>query len=578
MPARVVAASPGSFDAERLRPVGRIGGGARPLAPGPRDALITALGAEASVLDGGQPGQLVADYDACWLGDRPVASTEAFATRRSAEGLREIDGAFALAWVDADGALCLARDPIGERSLFYALTPAGYVFASTVRALLATGLVPRTIDPVGVAQYLACAYVPGERTLVDGIRAVMPGEIVRLTSGGVTRTQYWSPPGETQMLPVSHADQLRQELRERIETAVLRRLNQHERMGCSLSGGLDSSLVVAVARHVSKAPLETFSISFGDKYPNELAWSTMVAEHCGTDHTILEISPAAVVHHMDDVAACFDRPVGDPLSVPNGLLFREATQHVGVLLNGEGGDPCFGGPKNLPMVLAELYGDARNRPGERFQRERTYLRAHERAYDDIAALLTAEARERIAGDVLESELAPLFADPRWGTFVNKLMMMNLVLKAGHHILPKVDALSGSFGVRGRSPLLDRPVVETAFTIPPQLKLHGAVEKYLLKAAVEDLLPRPILDRPKSGMGVPVESWFYGPLRNYAHERLLDGLPKFGIFERTFLERLLSPKTTGLRERRGPKIWLLITLEAWLRRVLAAPPSTDSSAS
>jgi asparagine synthase (glutamine-hydrolysing) len=561
------------FESTRRRPVGRIGGCTRALSPEAREALTTTLGSGASLLEAGQPGQWVVDFDACWLGQRHVGSSEAFATRLNPAGLREIDGAFALAWVSSDGALCLARDPVGERSLFYARTPDGYVFASTVRALLATGLVPRAIDPVGVAQYLACAYVPGERTLVDRVWAVMPGEIVRLGTSGVSRAPYWSPPGETDMLPVSQAEHLRADLRKRIETAVLRRLPEGEPVGCSLSGGLDSSLVVAVARHVSKAPLHTFSISFGDKYPNELAFSSMVAEHCKTDHTILELSPEVVVRHMDDVAASFDRPVGDPLSVPNALLFREVTERVGVLLNGEGGDPCFGGPKNLPMVLAELYGDAKNAPGDPFARERTYLRAHERAYDDIGELLTPEARERIAGDVLERELAPLFADPRWGTFVNKLMMMNLVLKAGHHILPKVDALSGRFGVRGRSPLLDRQVVECAFTIPPQLKLHGAVEKYLLKAAVQDLLPRPILDRPKSGMGVPVESWFYGPLRNHARERLLEGLPKFGIFERPFLERLLSPKNTGLRERRGPKIWLLITLEAWLRRVLGESAST-----
>lgn len=572
--ARVVSALPeGPFESARHRLVGRIGGCTRALAPGPRDALSGALGAGASLLDGGRPGALVADFDACWLGERSVASIEAFATRLHPEGLREIDGAFALAWVEPDGALCLARDPVGERSLFYARTAQGYVFASTVRALLATGLVPRSIDPVGVAQYLACAYIPGARSLVEGIWAVMPGEIVRFAAGEVSRAPYWSPPAETQMLPVSQAQTMRLDLRERLEAAVLRRIPEGEVVGASLSGGLDSSLVVAVARHVCKAPLQTFSISFGAKYPNELAFSSLVAEHCGTEHTIVEITPEAVVRHMDDVAACFDRPVGDPLSVPNALLFREVSEHVGVLLNGEGGDPCFGGPKNLPMVLAEIYGDAKNAPGDRFARERTYLRAHERAYDDIGELLTAEARERIAGDVLERELAPLFADPRWGTFVNKLMMMNLVLKAGHHILPKVDALSSSFGVRGRSPLLDRHVVEAAFTIPPQLKLHGAVEKYLLKQAVYDLLPRPILDRPKSGMGVPVESWFYGPLRGYARERLLDGLPKFGIFERAFLERLLSPKSTGLRERRGPKIWLLITLEAWLRRVLGDPPST-----
>lgn len=576
-PRILTAEAGGRFEASRRRPVGRIGGSTGPLPDAAREALSAALGPAATLLCGGPPGAVIADFDACWAGGERLRAAGDFAGRLGGSGLLEIDGAFALAWAAADGALCLARDPVGERCLFYARVGGEYLFASTVRALLATGLVPRVVDPVGVAEYLAYAYVPGERTLVEGIRAVLPGEILRLERGRaasgegprLSRTVYWSPPGESAMLPVSEEESLRRSLRDRIEAAVARRLPEGETVGASLSGGLDSSLVVALAQRACADPIRTFSISFGPGYPNELAFSSMVAEHCRTDHTILELPPEVVARHVDDVAACFDRPVGDPLTLPNALLFRHVTEHASVLLNGEGGDPCFGGPKNLPMVLAELYGDARNAgyTGE-CARERTYLRAHQRGYDDLPDILTAEAKERIRGEVIERELSPLFADERWNTFVNKLMRINLVLKGGHHILPKVDALSGAFGVRGRSPLLDRHVVEAAFMIPPQLKLRAAEEKYLLKRAVADVLPAPIIHRPKSGMGVPVGAWFDGPLRAQARERLLDGLPRFGIFERRFLEQLFAPGE--MKQRRGPKIWLLLTLEAWLRRVLGEP--------
>jgi asparagine synthase (glutamine-hydrolysing) len=574
MDVRVVRATPGSFAAPRQRSVGRIGGSSGAMSPEARVALAEALGPGSTILDA---NQLVVEFDACEADGHALTSASDFATRLTPAGLASIEGAFAVAWMTPDGALHLARDPIGERSLYYARAASGWVFASSLRALLAAGLVPRCVDRVGVAEYLSYAYVPGSRTLVEGVRAVVPGTILHLDNEGVSSTRYWSPPGESEVHPISAEDEMRVDLRARLEAAVLRRLPAgSEPIGASLSGGLDSSLIVALAQRLAGRTIQTFSISFGPGYPNELTYSSMVAEHCGTKHTILELPPDAIVHHIDDVAAAFDRPIGDPLTVPNALLFREVTGHVGVLLNGEGGDPCFGGPKNLPMILAELYGDARNAPGDPFARERTYLRAHQKCYDDLPALLDANARAAISGDVLERAVVPLFADERFKTFINKLMMMNLILKAGHHILPKVDSLSGSFGVLGRSPLLDRRVVEAAFTMPPQLKLHGAEEKYLLKRAVADLLPEPILTRPKSGMMVPVESWFSGPLHQHARARLLDGLPRFELFERAYLEDLVGDGLPNLRQRRGPKIWLLITLEAWLRRVLHGDASTSGS--
>jgi asparagine synthase (glutamine-hydrolysing) len=532
--------------------VGRIGGLAGHTDPA---ALATALGPGAQIL---RPGGLVADWDCCWLDGAPVAGLEQWRTLLADGRLAAVQGAFALAWLGPDGALHLARDALGERTLYYAPRPDGILFASTLRALLATGLVPAELDPPAVAAYLSYAYLPGRRTLVRGVFEVLPGEVVRFHRGEVTSERLWSVPAEPESWPCE--EELRRSLRACLEEAVRRRLPSGEPVGAFLSGGLDSSLVVALARKL-QAPVKTFSVSFGPGYANELPFSSLVAEHCRTEHRVVELSPAVVLHHLDDAVGLLSDPIGDPLTVPNALLFREAAQEVGVVLNGEGGDPCFGGPKNLPMLLAELYG------GDTPARERGYLRAHLKCYDDLDEMLAPEVLEALAAAPLEGDLAPHLADQRWRGFVTRLQALNVTFKGGHHILPKVDALSAPFGVLPRSPLFDREVVELAFQIPPQLKLRGSVEKYLLKEAVRDLLPREVIDRPKSGMLVPVEGWFQGHLLPQARERILDGLRPWGLFRQTYLERLLEGRLGGLRPRHGAKLWLLVTLEAWLRRVL-----------
>jgi asparagine synthase (glutamine-hydrolysing) len=185
-------------------------------------------------------------------------------------------------------------------------------------------------------------------------------------------------------------------------------------------------------------------------------------------------------------------------------------------------------------------------------------------------MLSSAVRASIADDALEHELAPFFTNGRWSQFVAKLMVINLRVKGAFHILHKVDAVSAPFGVAARSPLFDRAIVEMAFRLPPQSKLRGSTEKYLLKEAVRDLLPAAIVDRPRSGMLVPVEAWFKGPLFGPACERLLDGLAPYQLFDRPYLERLLAGRLPGLHPRRGAKIWMLVTLESWLRSVNALP--------
>jgi asparagine synthase (glutamine-hydrolysing) len=557
---------PGPSFAERpprLRPriCGAVGEGASVLLP----ALERCLGTVTRLIP---PRTMVVDADACFIDERPLETDDDWKSVVLSDALARVEGAFVVAWATAEGTVSLARDPIGHRSLYYALSGDTFAFASTARALLESGASPRRIHVRSVAAYLSYGYVPGCHTIAEGVYEVLPGEIVVFRKGAIERRRYWDLPGEPERFESEEA--LRLTLRSSLERTVKALLPREGAVAASLSGGIDSSLVVALAARSSPHPVSTFSITFGPDYKDELAFSSMVASHCGTNHTIVELTPVAVLAHLDDTVACLSKPNGDPLTVPNALLFRSMAERSRVALNGEGGDPCFGGPKNLPMILATLYGHgdeaalSGDGSGARGAEERSYLRAHLKAFDDLPELLSEDALALARTPPLESDLFPWFSDERWSGLVSKLMAINTRFKGAHHILPKIDALSAPFGILARSPLFAKQVVELAFAIPPELKLRGTDEKYLLKTAVADLLPAAILERPKSGMMVPVEAWFQGPLLPEARGRILDGLGRTRLFRRPYLEKLLDGKIRGLRPRRGVKIWLLVTLEAHLR--------------
>lgn len=572
----------------KCRPVGRIGGwiGSKnhsgreeilarmKLALGGNGQLLTDLGSESQPA----PEKLVADFDCCWVAGRPLANIADWhavlnGMAEPGNALSRIEGAYAVAWLNGKSECILARDALGERSLFYAEISGSLIFASSVEALLATGLIPRKLSLPAVARYLAYAYVPGRMTMIEGVQEVLPGEMIVWQRGAMGNTAHWVIPSESVTAGSDDIDGARQRLRHELERAVRQRLPTGEPVGATLSGGIDSSLVVALAKKLHTEAIHTFSVTFGNGYANELPFSDMVASHCGTNHHIVEISPQTISDNLDATIRLMNVPNGDPLTVPNAILFREASAFVQVLLNGEGGDPCFGGPKNLPMLLADLLGDAFNDTDELHRREKSYLRAHLKCYDDFEVLLNPAILHQVAQTApLEPELKAHFDDPRFSSFVQRLSALNVTLKGGHHILPKVDSISAGYGILPRSPLFDRGIVELAFSIPAKMKLMGSVEKYLLKEAVRDLLPAAIIDRPKSGMLVPVEAWFSpasrqrkaGPLLPLARERLLETGILSDIVQRAYLEKLLAGKLGGLRPRHGVKIWLLVTLESWLR--------------
>jgi asparagine synthase (glutamine-hydrolysing) len=387
------------------------------------------------------------------------------------------------------------------------------------------------------------------------VRELRPGTALTLPDGETHA--YWEPQ-EGACDPDEPLEGYAARLRSLLEEAVRVRLPDTGPVGVYLSGGLDSSLVTALAARDAPGPVHTFAIHFGPEYPHELAFSGLVARRCGTRHHVLELPGRLIRDTLLETMAALDDPIGDPLTTPNLLLGRAAAQETGVILNGEGGDPCFGGPKNLPMLLHELYGQGDSR-------EAAYLRSYQKCYDDLPRLLTPQAQAALAGaPPQESLLTPFFEKGAMTHYLNRLTHVNTRLKGADHILTKVNNLTTANGLLGRSPLFDRRIVEASFATPPEHKLAGAVEKAVLKRAVADLLPPAILHRPKSGMLVPVQGWFRRDLRRFARGLLLGRRARTRPYVSREVVREWLDYRGSLWPRHGVKLWLLLTLEAWLQ--------------
>lgn len=480
------------------------------------------------------------------------------------------EGMFVLAiW---DGAhLTLVRDHVGARTLFYARAGGGWAAASSLRALRGWPCLPGRLNLSAVRSFLTFAYLPGDETLLEGVNELLPGRCLRVAPcGAVTVEHYWEPI-EGDGSPATAPEEYTAQLRALLAGATARRLPRDEPVGVFLSGGIDSSLVTALAARLHDRPVHSYAISFGDDLPNELAYSSLVAVHCGTRHRVLSFSGHEIAAALAETVALLDCPVGDPLTVPNLLLARAAAADgLRVVLNGEGGDPVFGGPKNLPMLLFALQ---RSDPDPAAPL-RAYLRSYRKCYEDLPELLSAEVLDALrCAPPLERLVEPYLGGASMRSYLNRLLHCNLRTKGAHHILTKVERLTAACGLEGRAPLFDRAVIEAAFATPPALKLAGSDEKWVLKEAVRDLLPATIVERPKSGMRVPVQSWLQGPLRGVADDMLFGPRARTrGLFRPALLHAWLRGDG-ALYPRQGGKLWLVLTLELWLRAFLDDSPPT-----
>lgn len=487
------------------------------------------------------PGELLAELIAC----------------EGAQAGRHALGMFATAAYNRrTGDLLLLRDGVGARTLYYAEeTGGGCWFAARLHPLQRSPAVSRELSLPALQHYLTCAFVPGEQTLWKSVREIAPGT-VRTLPGRATHV-YWEP-REGAWDEEEPLDSCAARLRPLLEDAVQRALPAAGSVGVFLSGGLDSSLVTALAKQYASGEVHTFAVHFGPEHRNELEFSSLVAAHCGTRHHVVELPGKQIRDHLLETLTLLDEPIGDPLTTPNLLLARAAAQHTGIVLNGEGGDPCFGGPKNLPMLLHALYGQTDTC-------EAAYLRSYQKCYDDLPRLLTPDVRAALQREAPpEALFAPCFDPQRMRDYLNRLMWINVRFKGADHILTKVSNLTTAAGLLAHSPLFDRRIVEMSFALPPVYKLTGTTEKAVLKHAVADLLPPAILERPKSGMLVPVQSWFRKELKGFARAYLLDRHARTRPYLNPEIVREWLDYKGSLFPRHGVKLWLLLTLELWLR--------------
>ena len=486
-------------------------------------------------------------------------SADAVAESWAREGERAVAGwrgSFVVAvW---DGRLHLVRDAVGVRTAYHSNFEGRRHFAVEPKGLLAVPGHPRRLRPAGVAQYLSFSYTPGEGTLLEDVQELLPGHVHRVEGDALRRRRFYDYDAEG-------PEETQEGFGRIFRDAVAERLPVDGPVGVFLSGGVDSSVVTAELCRQAPGRVQSFAIHFGAELPNELEFARAVAERCGTEHHEVEVTPADFLPRLRQAMWHLDEPIGDPITVPNGELARFASHRVPMIFNGEGGDPILGGPKNLGMLLHHWYGV----PREPRWRERRYLASYRRAWEELPHLLTPEFRELIDEERdLEGLLSPWFAAERPRSLLDKLMAINLRFKGAHLILPKVDRMTAASGLPTAAPLFDDRLVAASFRLPARLKVHGGDEKIVLKNLYRDALPSSVIDRPKSGMRVPVSHWFQGPLRDVAREVLGRRAPRqAGIWDPERVQKLLAYNTTQAPGRHGLRLWMLLTFELWRRIVV-----------
>ena len=533
-----------------------------------------------------------------------------------ADCVKRLRGMFAFAlWDRNRETLFLARDRLAVKPLYYAwLADGTFIFGSELKSLLAHGGLEREMDPLAVEEYFALGYVAEPRTIFRQARKLRPAHTLSVRRGQ-TEVQpepqpepqpYWDV-RFTLDNPMS-AEDAGAELNDRLKESVRLRMISEVPLGAFLSGGVDSSAVVAMMAGLSVEPVNTCSIGFDDPAFNETEFAQTVADRYRTDHHV-ETVRSDDFDLIDTLARLYDEPYADSSAIPTYRVCQLARKHVTVALSGDGGDESFGGyrryrlhlmeermrsalPLSVRQPIFKLLGRAYPKAdwAPRVFRAKTTFEGIARnsveAYFHSVSILSDPMREQLFSARFKAELGGYTAQQvfdehaaRAGTEDSLALIQYLDLKTYlvGDINTKVDRASMAHSLEVREPLMDHELVEWLATLPSSLKIRGQEGKYLLKKAMEPLLPHDVLYRPKMGFAVPLARWFRGPLKQRVRDAVLGSrLADTGWFNPAYLKHLVEAHQSGVRDYSAP-LWTLLMFEAFLRNVLdataAAPPRT-----
>ncbi len=518
-----------------------------------------------------------------------------------AECVHHLRGMFGFAlWDNEKGRLLLVRDRLGIKPLYYADRPEAFVFASEIKSILQFPGIDVVPDLTALSNFLSLKYVPAPETIFAGIRAIPPGHLLLCESGGVSVQQYWDLSFRVRERGVSeeeYAERLEALLRE----SVRLRLISDVPFGAFLSGGVDSSSIVALMSEMLDSPVKTFAVGFGeeDAQISELPYARLVAEQYETDHHDVVVR----CEHLTDMAETLiwhlDQPIADPAVLGNYMVAALASQHVKMVLTGEGGDELFAGYARYPGErLAPLFGlmpvAARSivrSLSERIPRQRRLKIALNALCqrDDVsrmtnwfplfnsdtkAALMSDAFKVEVQDSSAESVFASALAATDAVDSLSRMLYVDTKLWLPDDLLARGDKMSMAVSLEARVPLLDHELVSFAASLPPNMKLRGLARKYLLKKVCSAWLPPSIIRRKKEGFPMPLANWFRGAARPFVRDLLSpDAVRRRGLFQPTYVERLLLEHESGAADHMA-LLWGLLGVELWYRCFVDRRPTVD----
>ena len=505
----------------------------------------------------------------------------------------QLNGMFAVAIWDANrNRLVLARDRIGQKPLYYAVKDNRLVFGSELKCLAAVPGVCSEIDPAAIDEFLTYQYIPHPSTIWKGVRKLPPGHYAVFENGKVTVQRYWNfdPTIEKPIGP--HAAQ--EQLHELLTDSVKLRMQSDVPLGSFLSGGIDSSLITAIAQENSDQPVRTFSIGFPIADFDETAYAAQVAKHLGTQHKRFEVSPSGV-DVIDKLVWHYDEPFGDSSAVPTWYLSELTRQEVTVALSGDGGDELFAGyeryralwlshrlQKMMPLHkfpgigLVQRLPDSNKRRsivrrGKRFLEAlgqpaaRRYLNWLQIFPESLrASLYTDDFVGKLPGDDPFEFLESVWSRSKGRDIVTQASTSDILSYLPCDLCTKVDIASMAHSLEVRQPMLDHRVVEFAATLPVNLKFRGKRGKLLLQDTFGKLIPKSIFTRKKMGFGIPIGAWFRNELKPMVHDTLLSDDAKISPYFRKEAIAELVRSHEESEQNHGYRLWNLLILEKWLR--------------